>query len=280
MRHLRQVPWPLAVLVLPFFVVAATTPTPPTISLNVDHGPPGTHVSVTGSGFNANERVVILFDALAVNTAAADAQGGFTADVVVPETTQGTHTICAQQQRCANFVVTAPPRPTPPPTPEATPTPSPTETPSPSASPSASPSSTPTAIAGISTGSSGGGLLGSLFPWILVPILLLLAAGGVAVYLILRNRRGGGGPAPSPFRPARPPQPPGPGGIGPGQMTVTHRAPTPGGMSRAARPPGAPSPPNPWPGTPPPPPPPRAGPPSGGWTLPDEDEEGSQRPSG
>jgi hypothetical protein len=268
MRSLRRALPALMLLALPLLVAAS--PTPSTIELSVDHGPPGRHVTITGRNFLPNEQIPILFDNAPVNRATADGQGNFTAEVVVPDTTQGTHTICARL-RCANFTVTAPatptptPPPTPPPTPEATPTPQPTPTPTdtPTPSPTGSATATPAAIAGTSTGSSGGGLLRSLFPGILIPILLLLAVGGAALFLILRNRTGGGG-LPPPYRAG--PQPPGPPGGRPGQMTVTHRAPTPGGVGPIGPPtPGTP------PGPPPPPPPAQSvptGPPSGGWGLP------------
>jgi hypothetical protein len=266
-------PWralaPLMLLVLPFVGVAATSPTPqpPFVRVSPSSGLAGTQVTVSGGFFQPNQAVGLFFDnpSSTLGSAVPDDNGNINAPhVPIPsDARSGPHAVCAavnaQQVPCAQFQVTAPPptaQPTPPPTPQATPTPTPTDASSPTASPSASPS----AISGVPTGSSGGGLLGSLFPWILIPILLLLAAGGTALYLILRNRGGSGGQA-SPFRPGGRPQPPGPPGMRPGQMTVTHRAPPPGGVGAPGTPPSGPP-----GGAPPAPPPPRPpAPPSGGW---------------
>src|ERR1700730_14175541 len=103
MKRLRRALPALMLLSLPFLVVAAT-PTPPPIELSVDHGPPGKHVTVTGTNFNPGQPIPIFFDGTQVNTASADGQGNLTAEVVVPDTTQGTHTICARV-RCTNFTV-------------------------------------------------------------------------------------------------------------------------------------------------------------------------------
>jgi large repetitive protein len=66
------------------------------ISTDKNNGAAGTSVTVTGSGFAANESGInITFDGSPVGTANATAQGSWTATIVIPESPAGVHAIDA-----------------------------------------------------------------------------------------------------------------------------------------------------------------------------------------
>ncbi|MGH9281228.1 MAG: TIR domain-containing protein [Acidimicrobiales bacterium] len=58
----------------------------PAVTISPDSGPPGTQVTVTGTGFGANETVDVRFHASEVGTTQADAAGAFSLVVTVPNT--------------------------------------------------------------------------------------------------------------------------------------------------------------------------------------------------
>ena len=236
----RAVKWPAALLVLAGLWVAAVaanpmpapppspsptasptpeatpTPTPqptpapnPTINLNQASGPAGSQLVVTGSGFQPGQQINLFVDSpdhpVGPQTT-ADGAGNFTQTVQMPDGTgQGGHQVCAttggSSPACAQFQVLPPPASNPTPAPTAAPTATPT------AAPTAAPA-TPPAIQ--ATPQAATSALASLFPWILLPLLVLLALAALAAALIRRNR----GPLPGPSRSG-----------GSGIPTVTHRSP-------------------------------------------------------
>jgi hypothetical protein len=113
--------------------------TQPSIAVSVDSGPPGTAVTITGTGFPPGEIVALYIDAagpyIGQPGPRADAQGGFRKDFIWPgkgyDTTgrvdpssPGPHNVCGDTaypsssqsvaaKACAVFQVTAPSSPTP-----------------------------------------------------------------------------------------------------------------------------------------------------------------------
>src|SRR5437016_1345679 len=72
------------------------------ITLAPTSGPPGTSISVKGTGFFPREGVVLKFDAQQVGTAFTDSLGRFTATIKAPTTAAaGSHTVSARGQRSA-----------------------------------------------------------------------------------------------------------------------------------------------------------------------------------
>ena len=68
----------------------------PCISVQPKQGPAGTHATVVGSGYQANEQVKILFDGRQLAIASADATGAFTKIVTIPASAQrGVHVVQA-----------------------------------------------------------------------------------------------------------------------------------------------------------------------------------------
>ncbi|HLF05498.1 MAG TPA: IPT/TIG domain-containing protein, partial [Dehalococcoidia bacterium] len=69
----------------------------PTISLNRTSGPPGASVTVTGSGFGANEsNISITYDgSTVVSGLRADSKGTWTGNFIAPQSTAGVHTVSA-----------------------------------------------------------------------------------------------------------------------------------------------------------------------------------------
>ncbi len=89
------------------------------LDANPDHGPPGTLVTLTGSGFGPDERIVVTVpDAsvpggvrtLATGIMASD-DGGWRATVTMPQQTSGTFTITATGGGNSNVVVGGVPQP-------------------------------------------------------------------------------------------------------------------------------------------------------------------------
>ena len=88
--------------------------TPTVVSAEPTSGPVGQVVSLDGSGYYAHETVKVTWDGgvRPLATARTSSQGTFAADVTVPATSPGSHTINAQGSRSyagaqATFVVTA-----------------------------------------------------------------------------------------------------------------------------------------------------------------------------
>jgi hypothetical protein len=80
---------------------ATTTVSGPTpcITLNPNSGPPGTVVTVEGTGFGGSESVNIVFDASNVGSATTDSNGAFSTTISVPlGAVQGSHTVKATGQ--------------------------------------------------------------------------------------------------------------------------------------------------------------------------------------
>jgi outer membrane protein assembly factor BamB len=71
-----------AVVMLPGTATGA--PAAAAITLEPDHGPPTTEVTVSGKGFGANEKIAIRFDVNKVGKATADGKGKFIATITVP----------------------------------------------------------------------------------------------------------------------------------------------------------------------------------------------------
>lgn len=114
----------------------------PKIDLSVGTGPPGTPVTITGSGFPPSEIVALYIDVagpyLSFPGPQADAQGGFRVDIKMPDKNYdttgrvnpaiaGPHNICGDTgypgnsqpvavKACAQFIVLAVPSPSPTPT--------------------------------------------------------------------------------------------------------------------------------------------------------------------
>ena len=66
------------------------------IELDPNCGPPGTVVTVRGSGFTPGDSVTILWEATVIGTGTADAAGYFEADITIPaDASPGPHTIVA-----------------------------------------------------------------------------------------------------------------------------------------------------------------------------------------
>ncbi len=140
---MRNVQGPAALMVLLLALAAPTTalaatPGSPTITLSVQSGPPGTALTITGSGFPAGEIVAIYMDLanpyLGFPGPRADAQGSFQLAITTPgkdygsgrvdATKVGPHQICGDTaypgssqpvaaKACAQFIVEAAPSPTP-----------------------------------------------------------------------------------------------------------------------------------------------------------------------
>lgn len=123
----------------------------------------------------------------------------------------------------------------------AAPTDMPMNSPSPSQA-AAAPARSPSGPMGLPMTGLGNGPLLNLFPGILVPFAILLLAGGLLLAFLLRKPRQlspTAGPGRPRFQPAAAAVP------GGGEMTVTHRAPTPGLSLTAVEPPEPPGPPPP-----------------------------------
>jgi hypothetical protein len=177
---------------------ASPSPTPsptPTsagvLNLSPTLGPPGTTVTVSGSGFRTGEQASLFWDAKekGLGAAAADGQGAFKVDVAAPDDKPGAHQVCAVEpnQVCAQFLLQAQASPTPSAPPSAAPTSQPTVAPSAAVpSPAASVAATPEArVSAVSS------LLEPRF--VLLPIaLLLLGLAGSVLWI----RLSGGRPAP------------------------------------------------------------------------------------
>lgn len=83
------------------------------ITLSPTSGPPGSSVTVTGTGFAPNTTTSILFDGLFVAEQATNASGAFTKSITIPTTaTTGSHPIVANDgvstSNTVQFTVTAP----------------------------------------------------------------------------------------------------------------------------------------------------------------------------
>ena len=164
------------------------TPTPSVGQLSLDPalGPPGGKITVSGSSFLAGEQVNLYWDSAdkVVGSATADGQGSFKVDIAAQGGDPGSgHAVCADEKnpgpRCANFVLTAAPTPTP-----SAPS-TPAQTPLPSAQPSAggaSPAPTVAAAPESHPVSAVSVLLEP--PFVFFPLLLVLAALGGAAYWI------------------------------------------------------------------------------------------------
>lgn len=140
-------------LLLPFLGAAAAEVTTTTLAVDPSSARPGTAVVVTGTGFGANEKGVLIIDADELQLAdyRANAKGRLRLKITIPKTVPvGAYTLTAQdmaQTRRATvaFKVVAP---SPSPTPAPTATPAPTTTPAPTATPAPTPEPTvdPTAV--------------------------------------------------------------------------------------------------------------------------------------
>ncbi len=183
-------------------VTSAPTPTPtPAPTAPPATGPearvlpesgaaPGEIVTVTGGGFGPGESVTVSLDGTDLATVGATIAGAFLANVAIPVTTPaGSHAVQVTgdrgQQITVDYVVLAPPTPTPAPTSE--PTPAPTATASPtSGDATATPvpgDGTPGAPSGGETSGGGGSANRGEFPTLLVGALA--AAGGLFAGLYL-----------------------------------------------------------------------------------------------
>lgn len=108
---MRNVRWTVALVVLAWLVSVPTAAhaASPTITLSVDSGPPGTHVTITGAGFPAGEIVGLYIDApvgyIGAPGPRADAQGniaeafawpgkGWDPTKQVDPSKPGTHNVC------------------------------------------------------------------------------------------------------------------------------------------------------------------------------------------
>jgi hypothetical protein len=80
----------------------------PGISTSKISAPPGTSITVTGSGFAANENITITFDGNPAGPAiAANSQGSWTGSLTIPQSSSGTHSIGAYGSTTAASAVTA-----------------------------------------------------------------------------------------------------------------------------------------------------------------------------
>ncbi len=78
--------------------------TPPSISLSASVAPPAGQVTVSGSGFGANEAVDILWDGNFVGIKGTDGSGNFSYQLTVPSsTTAGEHLVGARGERDALY---------------------------------------------------------------------------------------------------------------------------------------------------------------------------------
>jgi LysM repeat protein len=88
-KLLRSVPTILAVLLISFSIVPIVSAQQAQLQINPVSGPPGTTVTVNGSGFPANSDVIVgpgVFASEPVTTTrlTTNAQGGFTTQVTIP----------------------------------------------------------------------------------------------------------------------------------------------------------------------------------------------------
>ena len=70
-----------------------TSTTPLALAITPNHGPVGTAVGYTGSGAPANAPLNVNFDETTIATTHADATGGFSGNVAVPEAVFGDHSV-------------------------------------------------------------------------------------------------------------------------------------------------------------------------------------------
>ncbi len=77
------------------YTATATFTLGPVISISPTSGPPATNVTVTGSGFTANQTVQIYFDTTLVETVNASSTGTISTWFLVPDATAGTHNVKA-----------------------------------------------------------------------------------------------------------------------------------------------------------------------------------------
>ncbi|MFZ0216030.1 MAG: hypothetical protein WAM30_08830, partial [Candidatus Dormiibacterota bacterium] len=166
--------------------VQTPTPAPPTPVVNVTpaEGSSGDQVTVSGSSFPPGNRVQLYFDGTnhpLGSSVVVGNDGTFQQPVTVPAgATQAVHQICAQANSqspaCAQYQVIAA---------ATTPTPSPAPTPTPTTNPSLTPAtSTPNAA----SSPAPQGILGELFPGLLIVIGVLIVLAIIALILIFRGR--------------------------------------------------------------------------------------------
>ncbi|MGH7918569.1 MAG: hypothetical protein ACREQM_01335, partial [Candidatus Dormibacteraceae bacterium] len=174
-------------------------PAPEVVNVTPTQASPGQTITVSGSGFRAGTRAQVYLDGpdhpLGPSVVVAD-NGTFGTQETIPAgATVAVHQVCAQVNTqtpaCAQLQVT-PAVTTPTPTAPPTAAPTPTATAAPATSPSAAGTPPPRS-----------GILGSLFPGILIPIAILVILAALAVVLIVRRRGSEGGgeqasPAPPP----------------------------------------------------------------------------------
>jgi hypothetical protein len=69
---------------------SAPAATPPTLDLSSSSGPPGSRLTVSGSGFGAGERINIVFQGALIAHAIADQRGSYSTSITVPSLGEST----------------------------------------------------------------------------------------------------------------------------------------------------------------------------------------------
>ena len=197
------------------------SPSPGTVNLSVAEGPPGTQVSVTGSGFpNSTPYNLYLGDNThPLGTTVTNGSGAFQTQVTIPDVPAAQYNLCVSSNPVACGLFQVDPKPSP------SPSPSPSSSPTPTAGPTASPTGggfLPVPSPGNDAGFGLGMLL--QFPLVIFPILLVLAALGAA-FLWWRGRQAGPVPRVSGVTVVHRSQRP--GGPGEGGEPISYRPPAP-----------------------------------------------------
>src|SRR3954447_12819518 len=89
------------IVALAFVLVVPTTAQAATVSATPSQGPPGTAVTVSGGGFQANENLEVDWDDVTptLTEMTADGAGSFTTTVTVPaDAAAGTHQLQIRRQ--------------------------------------------------------------------------------------------------------------------------------------------------------------------------------------
>ena len=176
----------------------ATPPPPPTptalpspspspsprgdVNLIPASAPPDSHITVSGSGFEPNLAITIVFDGGDPPLASVTTSGGgfFSQQIVVPDGQGPDHTICARTpngDRCAGFRLEPRPSPSNSPSPQPSPSVAVSVSPGPSAAPSPAASPVP------GTGSSPLGFV-TRPPFVFFPLLVVAGLVGWLTYYL------------------------------------------------------------------------------------------------